>query len=265
MKQWCRIAAIGGLCWLAACGTAPVPVCRGTAEEAAPHTAAPFAVQQVCTAGAQRGVLWVHVHADETTALQALRAHIRAQGQGCYLTLPHPHGRALRWALAGRIFTVDPNRMLTDHGRRQLLARQACADPQAADALAHAVEPLLSRLQEQRLLVAVHNNTAGGFGVGTYARGGALAADAAAVAQPQPQQGDDFFYVTHRRAFDFFRSRGHNVVLQHPQVRDDGSLSVWAAQAGIEYINVEAQHGHLQQQQTMLQAVQAYIDAFVGE
>lgn len=146
-----------------------------------------------------------------------------------------------------------------------MLARQACTDPQAADALAHAVAPLLRRLQGQRLLVAVHNNTAGGFGVGTYARGGALAADAAAVAQPQPQQGDDFFYVTHRRAFDFFRNRGYNAVLQHPQVRDDGSLSVWAAREGIEYINVETQHGCLEQQQAMLQAVQAYMDAFVGE
>ncbi|MCP2039600.1 hypothetical protein L1281_000165 [Neisseria sp. HSC-16F19] len=259
-RRWCVIAA--GSVLLAACTTSAPPVCRADDTPSVP----PFTLLHECAAQAQPQVLWLHVHADETTALDAARNHIRTTGRGCVLVLDHPHGRELHWPLGGHTLHIDPNRIFTPAGRGRVLAAQACSVPQAEAVVAQAVEPLLQQYLQQRcLLVAVHNNATGGFGVDSYAEGGHLAADAAAVALPQPQAADDFFYVTHRRAFDFFRSRGHNVVLQHPQVRDDGSLSVWAAQAGIEYINVEAQHGHLQQQQAMLQAVQAYIDAFVRE
>lgn len=39
------------------------------------------------------------------------------------------------------------------------------------------------------------------------------------------------------------------------QVTDDGSLSVRAARNGLPYVNVEAQHGHREQQVRMLEAL----------
>jgi hypothetical protein len=38
-------------------------------------------------------------------------------------------------------------------------------------------------------------------------------------------------------------------------MEEDGSLSLYCSRQGIRYINVEAQHGHRQEQQAMLDAV----------
>ena len=57
-------------------------------------------------------------------------------------------------------------------------------------------------------------------------------------------------------------SEGHNVVLQdNDKVTDDGSLSVLAGRAGIPYINVEAEDGHLQQQVEMIKTVYSAVAA----
>ena len=231
-----RCATIVLLLLSAACSRSAVhsgaPLSGMTAETVLP--ALPFSIKQECAAVLQNDMLWVHVHADETTALEAVRAHIRGQGRGCFITLAHVHGRAVQWPLGGQVYAIDTNRMFTENGRRRLLARQGCYQAEVATTIGGALAPLITDyLQQRRLLVAVHNNAAGGFGVGSYTAGGSLAADAAAVAVEQPQHPDDFFYVTHRRAFDFFRARSYNVVLQHPRVTDNGSLSVWTAQAGI--------------------------------
>ena len=47
------------------------------------------------------------------------------------------------------------------------------------------------------------------------------------------------------RLYGLFTPTGFNVVLQNnANVTDDGSLSVYCGQREIEYVNVEAQHGH---------------------
>ena len=45
------------------------------------------------------------------------------------------------------------------------------------------------------------------------------------------------------------------------RVRDDGSLSVYAARHNIGYINVEARHGHAAEQREMLQTLLDYLDS----
>ncbi len=73
----------------------------------------------------------------------------------------------------------------------------------------------------------------------------------------------DFFYVTTQQAFNFLASRNFNVVLQNNQyVHDDGSLSVWAAQQQIDYINVEAGREHTATQLAMLAAIWAYMQQY---
>src|SRR3546814_8896079 len=63
---------------------------------------------------------------------------------------------------------------------------------------------------------------------------------------------DDLIVVTKGRFYRFYKKRGINVVLQSKRPTDDGSLSVYAEQQKIPYINIEAQEGHLEQQKQMI-------------
>jgi hypothetical protein len=46
--------------------------------------------------------------------------------------------------------------------------------------------------------------------------------------------------------------RYHIVLQDNTNVTDDGSLSVFCARGGIDYVNVEAEHGHLVRQLKMM-------------
>jgi hypothetical protein len=57
--------------------------------------------------------------------------------------------------------------------------------------------------------------------------------------------GDDLVYVTEPRLFSSLKKANVNVILQSKFASNDGSLSVYAMQNNIPYINVEVQHGHM--------------------
>ena len=98
-------------------------------------------------------------------------------------------------------------------------------------------------------MIALHNSSEGQYSALSYEKGAIYASDAADVFIADGTDPDDFFFVTETAVFDAIRGRGYNVVLQdNRRVSDDGSLSVYCGRAGVRYINVEAQHGHLEQQ-----------------
>jgi len=114
------------------------------------------------------------------------------------------------------------------------------------------------RFDELALVVALHNNSDQGYSAESYAKGAVHETDALKVHLEPNADSDDFFFVTERRLFDFFRDKGFNVVLQdNDNVTDDGSLSVLAGWRKVPYINVEAQEGHFQRQLEMLHEVYA--------
>jgi D-alanyl-D-alanine dipeptidase len=117
------------------------------------------------------------------------------------------------------------------------------------------------------IIIALHNNTEAEYSVSSYAAGGPLEKEAAAVAiatnadDKSPRDPDDFFFVTDRRLFDALAARNWNVVLQdNERATDDGSLSVLCGMKGIPYINVEAQHEHRDVQESMLNAALDVVD-----
>ena len=82
------------------------------------------------------------------------------------------------------------------------------------------------------------------------------AADSRELYYNPKQNVHNFFFVTRPAMFNKLKKLGFNVVLQNNRsVTDDGSLSVYAAKRGINYINVEARHGALQTQIKMLRAL----------
>lgn len=61
------------------------------------------------------GKAFVHVHQNETTALKAARAVVKARG-GSVLTLVHSGGRNIVFHLRHTRYEFDPNRIYTDRG-----------------------------------------------------------------------------------------------------------------------------------------------------
>lgn len=178
--------------------------------------------------------------------------------------------RHLKFALKGKIYTIDPNRIYTDNGRSCGVA------PETGDAVRAFAESLLKILfaedgktlrTGERFLVAVHNNT----DVDTKAQS-ARSNDLTAVAfvknsnsmilshgefeeqadgvflSNAETDADNFIFLSTPAHVGYFAERGFNVVVQKPAERlrskqctvDDGSMSVYSALAAIPYICLEA-------------------------
>lgn len=211
------------------------------------------------------GILYIHVHEDEKTAVAAATRYLDSTGKGCFVTLQHGMGRNIRFTVGGLPYQFDPNRIYTPAGRKATLAKAGVYSEPAFEQVTQLSDALLSRfVAGKKLLIALHNNTnAGGLSIRSYQKGGVYANDASKVAIHKNQDEDDFFYTTSERAFQFFKKKGFNVMLQNnATVTDDGSLSVYAGLQGIDYINLEAEHGHFGQQLKMLQAATEYIRSF---
>src|SRR3546814_5525167 len=90
-------------------------------------------------------------------------------------------------------------------------------------------------------IVTLHNNTENNFSAKSYLPGAIYDKDARKVHIEPGMDADDFIVVTKGRFYRFYNKRGINVVLQSKRPTDDGSLSVYAEQQKIPYINIEAQ------------------------
>ncbi|MNY25704.1 hypothetical protein D3C86_1595040 [compost metagenome] len=65
---------------------------------------------------------------------------------------------------------------------------------------------------------------------------------------------DDLILVTEKVLFSKLKKENVNVVLQHQEAEDDGSLSIYAMKNNIPYLNVEVQHGHLEDNLMLIEA-----------
>jgi hypothetical protein len=165
--------------------------------------------------------------------------------------------------MASDTYKFDPNRIFTSLGIKKTLDRYSQAAPAAVQAVQSFSNSLIfdGKLEEASLIVTLHNNGEGEYSAKSYLPEGEYATDAKAVHIQEETDPDNFFFVTEEKLFQLFKSAGHNVVLQdNATVTDDGSLSVWAGNGGIPYINVEAQHGHLAEQVEMILEVYRIAD-----
>lgn len=211
------------------------------------------------------GTWFIHVHEDETTAVDAAIEFIDSTGLGCFVTLKHGMGRNICFNQGGKTFKFDPNRMFTAEGRKISLQGFGAYTDSAFAAVSGLSDFITAKyIDSSRLIVAMHNNTnEGGLSIRSYQKGGPYAKDASKVFVNKKEDEDNFFYTTTLRAFEFFKDRGFNVMLQNNKnVTDDGSLSVYSGMKKIDYINIEAQHGQKDEQKHMLAAVMDYIRIF---
>jgi hypothetical protein len=208
--------------------------------------------------------LFCNLHDDENTAVEAGLEALRKL-KGRLVELRHGGKRDITFRLDGETFAVDPNRIFTTAGVHDTLAKRSRRTATAERAVEGFAQSLLDVYSIERTdaVIALHNNSEGHYSALSYAKGGELASDAAAVFIKDGNDPDDFFFVTETAVFDALRRRGHNVVLQdNHRVTDDGSLSVYCGRANVRYINVEAQHGHLERQVAMILAADEVLREF---
>ena len=201
--------------------------------------------------------LLVNLHDDENTSVEA--AEELLDDYPCRLVeLKHSGERHVEFTIQGEEFGCDPNRIFTAVGVRATLEKISSLDPQAEREVIRFGEALIEqyRLSDVQAVIALHNNTDERYAATSYAKGQEYESDAAAVHLQSGKDVDDFYFVTEQRFFDALAARGFNAVLQNNEtVTDDGSLSVYCAKHNVPYVNVEAQHGHLEVQVDMLKAL----------
>jgi hypothetical protein len=206
--------------------------------------------------------VYVNLHDDENTSALAGQDVLKRSG-GRLVELRHTGQRLVAFAVQGKDYRFDPNRIFTQAGVRATLEKQSRYAEDAARGVSRFAEELLKlyRIDGADAVIALHNNTQGMYSARSYAGGGALAHDAEDVFIRDGSDPDDFFFVTERAVFDALNRRGYNVVLQdNARVTDDGSLSVYCGKANVRYVNVEAEQGKLAVQTRMIVDLKSILD-----
>lgn len=203
------------------------------------------------------GLTFFAPHSSETTSVDAVTALIKKGYAANLFWIENNGARNISFQYDGEKYEFDPNRMFTDIGIKKTLQKYGNYSKDAHGIVKHFAQDVVRQVFERplrkKVIVTLHNNTEGNYSVASYVKGGVYEKDASAVFVNPDRDVDDFYFVTSQRLYDHFKSKSYNVVLQSKTVTDDGSLSVYAAQKGIAYINVEAQHGHIKMQKEMIE------------
>jgi len=191
----------------------------------------------------------INVHDNENTSVEAAKMVIDSLG-GTLMQLRHTGERNIQFNHQGRAFQFDPNRIFTDKGAEETIRNLGSYSDEAFQMVRRFANALVDSIKVE-VIFTLHNNTAGNYSAASYLD--EYQADASDVFLNPDRHPDDFFFVTERLFFEELKARGFNVVLQNnATVTDDGSLSVLAGHRGIPYINIEAQHDHVDEQVEML-------------
>jgi len=200
-------------------------------------------------------LIFINLHSNEQTSIAAIK-QIMLQSHGKYYGIQSGGTRELTIQLKGKTITVDPNRIFTKTGIEKTLKNYKCYSASNLKLVDAFASQLLKELSHAKLLVAVHNSTDGGFSIKSFVKTNAEKQDAKEIYINPIYDEDDFYLVTNKSKFDYFKSKGYNVILQdNLNVEDDGSLSVYCGKNNIDYINIECQAGHLKMQIQMIEEI----------
>jgi len=200
-------------------------------------------------------LIFFNLHNNEQTSIKAIKTVLKTK-PGKYLGLLSGGTREFIIKQNGAYISFDPNRIYTPIGVKKTLQNYGCYTSSNAKLVGKLGLGILEQLSNAKLIVAMHNNTGVGYSVKTILNSNKKEHIATEIFINPQQDENDFFYVTEKSKFDYFKFMGYNVVLQdNIKIEDDGSLSVYCGKKNISYINIECQNGHLEQQIEMVLAV----------
>lgn len=191
------------------------------------------------------GVRFLVVHDNEDTGVKAGFDYIRWSG-GELIDSQYGGVRDYVFSHMDDQYRIDPNAIYTQRGVSSRLKKDYFSSNEVEKLILDAGKQIVDFYDPKSLgyILTLHNNADGGFGISSYLPGYDLSSTADSVFINFGMDGDDLLYVTEPRLFTSLKKANVNVILQSKFAENDGSLSVYAMQQNIPYINVEVQHGH---------------------
>ena len=204
------------------------------------------------------------IHDDEDTGIKAAFEFIRFSG-GSIIDSQYGGVRNFKFMNNGEEFQTDPNSIYTKRGIPLGITKYGPVDDDVVNHLERAGKTILKTYDPEKLgyVFTLHNNGDGGFGIASYLKGYELESAADSVYINFQMDGDDLIFVTELQLFNKLKLANVNVALQSKNAPDDGSLSIYAMHKKIPYINVEVQHGHIEENLRLIEiAVKALHEVY---
>ena len=202
---------------------------------------------------------FISLHENEISSVQAF-LKISPSLLNCKLYQLQQDGqRRIKYELNGKSYEFDPNRIFSAVGIKATLKNCNKNYPVEMEKLVKLFsDSLLSSMKiinTNDYIFAIHNNTNNAFSALSYKN----SKDADEVYVNNEEDIDNFFIVTSKTDFNYFKTKQRNVVLQSASAADDGSLSIYCQKNKLHYINIEAEQGQTSIQVKMIQEAYSLI------
>ena len=191
------------------------------------------------------GLIYFHPHEDETTSRNLAEQIILRFGGELY-ALHHNGERLITFIMDKKTWLIDPNRMFSNDGIRNNLAKYAKISKDTIPS--HIVDAVLyfaywvSGVISAGRVCAIHNNFNKNYNILSYQNDdGTKANGVKDIYINENNSTGNFIYTTNATLFAMAKQNGINTVLQSDDVEDDGSYAVFAQKHNIDYTNIEAE------------------------
>lgn len=204
--------------------------------------------------GERTDIICINLHSNEDASVKGAMTVLEKYG-GTLIKIENNRQRVIRFRLKGVTYSFDPNRIFSAAGIEQTLRENSRFNEAAAAEIEKFATHLLSMIGDSTpCVVALHNNTENAYSVRTYLEGGNRQTDAKAVYANEEQDVDDIVFTTDSLLYQRMAEYGYNSIWQdNINAKKDGSLSIYFGEAGRRYINIETQHGKVDQYAEMLE------------
>ena len=194
------------------------------------------------------------IHDNEDTGVKAAFDYIAMNG-GSILDCQYGGARNFKFTEDDITYQTDPNSIYTDEGIPIGLEKYGASNEAVIAEIKNTGKTIMKTYNHDKLgyIFTLHNNADGGFGIQSYLPENELGSTADSVHVNYEMDEDDMILVTELQLFNLLKKENVNVVLQSQEAVDDGSLSIYAMQNHIPYINVEVQHGHMDENLRLIQ------------
>lgn len=212
-------------------------------------------------------VLFVNLHDNEITSVKAAEQYLNEIG-GRIINIENNGERLINFRYKGEDFTFDPNRIYSSAGIDSTITilslhYNSDAAKEVADFAKHFIADFING---SHIIISLHNNMDSSLSVISYKNMQAGNDSLGRTFINPAMDADDFMLTTDTSLFARIKEKNINAVYENVEaIKDDGSLSVYAARHNIPYINVEAQHEHLKEQLSMLKAIDDLIREYMQE
>jgi hypothetical protein len=224
-------------------------------------------ILEQCCQPCHPGVLFVNLHDNEKTSVKAAEQYLTQIG-GRLINIQNNGERLINFKYKGLAYTFDPNRIYSPAGIDStitiLSTRYNIAA--ASEVAKFAKSVITNYIDSCNLIISLHNNRDSTLSVLTYKNDSAVTNNFGVAFVNQAMDADDFILTTDTSLFSRIKEKNINVVWENiDAIKDDGSLSVYAARHNIPYINVEAEHEHSEEQLRMLMTLEDIIKEYRQE